>query len=132
MHPRLATPTVPRMEVSTPTPPSLMARRNFPPPPASATTGALHLPPAFNTDLNTQYNYSPPTYSSAYPAPPLHRGALPFLPSSALQFNHTHGDMDEIITSGSNAVASYPGFGVQDETMDTACDNNNKLDATTT
>ncbi|KAE8779644.1 putative methionyl-tRNA synthetase [Hordeum vulgare] len=84
--------------------------------------------PAFNAGLSTQYNYSPPAYSSASPAPPLHRGALPFMPGSALQFNHTDSDMDEIITSGSVAAASCSGFGVQDETMDTTGDIDDELD----
>ncbi|KAE8775335.1 putative methionyl-tRNA synthetase [Hordeum vulgare] len=76
----------------------------------------------FNTDLNTQYSYSPPVYPSALPAPPLRRGALPFVPSSTPQFSHTDADMDGIITSGSVTAASCLGFGMQDETMDTIID----------
>ncbi|KAE8776744.1 putative methionyl-tRNA synthetase [Hordeum vulgare] len=56
--------------------------------------------PMFNADLNTEYSYSPLTYSSASRVPPLHRGAVPFMPYSVLQFTHTDTDMDEIITSG--------------------------------
>ncbi|KAE8778310.1 hypothetical protein D1007_48823 [Hordeum vulgare] len=107
-RPHLATPTATRMAVSTPTLPSRMAHRNVSPPSASATTRALP-PPVFNADLNTQYSYSSQAYLSASPAPPLHRGALPFVPGSALEFNHTDADIDEIITSGSVAAASCPG-----------------------
>ncbi|KAE8811294.1 putative methionyl-tRNA synthetase [Hordeum vulgare] len=101
-------------------------------PQRSSPTGFSHDPrtpsPAFNAGLNTQYRYLPPVYSSTSPAPPLGRGALPFVPSLELQFNQTDTDMDEIITSGSVAVASCPGFSVQGETMDTAGDINDELD----
>ncbi|KAE8816308.1 putative methionyl-tRNA synthetase [Hordeum vulgare] len=102
-------------------------------PQRSSPTGCNHDPrtcsPAFNVGLNTQYSYSPPAYSSAAsPAPSLSRGVLPFAPTSVPQFNHTDIDMDEIITSGSITIASYPGFGVQEETMDTVDDIDDELD----
>ncbi|KAE8812391.1 putative methionyl-tRNA synthetase [Hordeum vulgare] len=81
----------------------------------------------FNAGLNTQYSYSPLAYSSASPTPPLHHGALPFVPGSALQFSHTNADMDESMKSGSFAATSYLGFGVQDETRDTAGDIDDEL-----
>ncbi|KAE8817500.1 putative methionyl-tRNA synthetase [Hordeum vulgare] len=101
-------------------------------PQRSSPTGFSHDPrtpsPAFNAGLNTQYNYSPLAYSSALPVAPLRRGALSFVPSSVLQFNHTDADMDKIITSGSVVAASCPRFGVQDETMDTANNIDDELD----
>ncbi|KAE8799962.1 putative methionyl-tRNA synthetase [Hordeum vulgare] len=84
---------------------------------------------AFNTGLNTQYSYSPSVYSStASPALSLHRGVLPFVPTSSLQFNYVDVDMDEIIMNGSVASASHPEFGGQDETMDTNGDIDDELD----
>ncbi|KAE8818646.1 putative methionyl-tRNA synthetase [Hordeum vulgare] len=58
----------------------------------------------------------------------LRHGVLPFAPTSSLQFNYVDADMDEIITSGSAAVASHPEFGVKDETMDTTSDIDDELD----
>ncbi|KAE8779091.1 putative methionyl-tRNA synthetase [Hordeum vulgare] len=102
-------------------------QRSFP-------TGFGHDPrtpsPAFSVNLNTEYSYSPSTYSSAASrAPSLRRGILPFAPSSSLQFNYANAaDMDEIIMSGSVAAASHPEFGAQDETMDTTGDIDDELD----
>ncbi|KAE8802540.1 putative methionyl-tRNA synthetase [Hordeum vulgare] len=97
--------------------------------------GFVHDPltpsPVFNTVLNTQYNYSPPTYlSAALPTPSLHRAVLPFMPTSSLQFNYADADMDEIITSGSVVAVSHPDFGVQDETTDTTGNIDDELDDT--
>ncbi|KAE8786157.1 putative methionyl-tRNA synthetase [Hordeum vulgare] len=52
----------------------------------------------------------------------------PLVADAALGFNDTDADLDEIITSGFVAAASYPGFSVQDETMDTADDTDDGLD----
>ncbi|KAE8819784.1 putative methionyl-tRNA synthetase [Hordeum vulgare] len=52
----------------------------------------------------------------------------PLAVDAALGFNYVDADVDEIITSGSVAVASHPEFGVQDETMDTTDDIDDELD----
>ncbi|KAE8814059.1 putative methionyl-tRNA synthetase [Hordeum vulgare] len=101
----------------------------------SSPTGLNHDPRtpslAFNVGLNTQYNYSPSAYSSAASPPSaLPRGALSFVPGSAPQFAHIDADMDGVITSGFAAAASYPRFGVQDETMNTADGIDEELDDT--
>ncbi|KAE8767397.1 putative methionyl-tRNA synthetase [Hordeum vulgare] len=86
--------------------------------------------PAFNAGLNTQYIYLPPTYSSAASPTPSLRCVLPLAPTSSLHFNNADADMDEIITSGSVAVASHLKFGVQEETMVTTGDIDDDLDDT--
>ena len=61
------------------------------------------------------YNYSPPAYAST-PTPHLRRGPLPF--SHLGDADDTGADMDDIIATGSAAVASSPGFATQDEVVD--------------
>jgi hypothetical protein len=91
------------------------------PPRASPSTPTSALPPPHSPPAST-----PSTATRRRRTQPrLRRGALPFAHDSEPQFSNTDAtdaDMDEIITSGSVAAVSCPGFHAQDDTMDADMD----------